>query len=365
MTSFLICCSQLNNQLETALREEKQILESLLKWFEKEVHEMEEISVEQLTPDWEIPVADKTITDNITKLLNRIQRLEELKGRHKIIPYFCEDDTAKLQKIQQEFRKLAEEKQIMEDELQKMKGSEVQQEKLGSDVRKRTLPKIEKAKVEEKPSVPERTPTAKQKEHQKMKEDLAKAQANIQSLEKEKKMLEEKLQKVLEEAQIAKGQLAEIPPHIPDWQFPYTTVVEDDKDIPKKGKKSMKSKTKGEDRTDLKQTSATATDRAVSKLQKAETGKAGEIVPGKSQDLSETKDVKLKGRGTAHPDTDRRLSGVQQKESVSLVEKLTDKKEESKKIKAKIEGKSETVSNDYFIFKMQGFFSAESFTYGT
>ncbi|KAF7245856.1 Coiled-coil domain-containing protein 7 [Varanus komodoensis] len=43
MTSFLICCSQLSTQLENALREEKQILESLLKWFEKEVHEMEEI----------------------------------------------------------------------------------------------------------------------------------------------------------------------------------------------------------------------------------------------------------------------------------------------------------------------------------
>ncbi|XP_042327872.1 coiled-coil domain-containing protein 7 [Sceloporus undulatus] len=425
MTSFLICCSQLNNQLETALREEKQILESLLKWFEKEVHEMEEISVEQLIPDWEIPVADKNITDNITKLLTRIERLEELKGRVQELPKLIQlsapkpekrkplgpappvpkdpktiieelamkhatedvmnmvqvfqDDTGqpqtaemmnnrmleimkvferqtnklhrvaneqdvlegKLQKIQQEFRKLAEEKQIMEDELQKMKASETQ-DKLGPDARKKALPKIEKAKVEEKPAVPERIPTLRQKEHLKMKEDLAKANANIQSLENEKKMLEEKLQKVLEEAQKAKGQLAEIPPRTPDWQFPYTAIVEDDKDVPKKGKKSTKSKGKGEDRTDLRQMSGTAADRAVSKQQKAETGKAGEILPGKSQDISETKDVKLKGRGSIRMDTEK-LSGAQ--DSLTLLEKLTDKKEESKKTKAKIEGKSETVDS--------------------
>ncbi|KAK9396128.1 coiled-coil domain-containing protein 7 [Crotalus adamanteus] len=86
MTSFLICCSQLRTQLENALREEKQILESLLKWFEKEVHEMEEIGEEEIIPDWQIPLADKSITNNINQLLNRIQRLEELKGRVQELP---------------------------------------------------------------------------------------------------------------------------------------------------------------------------------------------------------------------------------------------------------------------------------------
>uniref|UniRef100_A0ABM5GN21 Uncharacterized protein CCDC7 isoform X1 n=2 Tax=Pogona vitticeps TaxID=103695 RepID=A0ABM5GN21_9SAUR len=422
MTSFLICCSHLRNQLEKALYEEKQILESLLKWFEKEVHEMEEMGEEQLIPDWQIPLADKNITDNISKLLNRIQRLEELKGRIQELPKLIQlsapkqekkrpitpvapaqkdprniieelamkhatedvmnmvqvfqDDAGqpqtietmnnrmieimkvferqtnklhrvaneqdvlegKLQKIQQEFRKLAEEKEIMEDELQKMKGSELP-EKVGPDARKKILQKVEKAKGEEKPSsapAEKVQPFAgRQKEHHKMKEDLAKAQANIQSLENEKKMLEEKLKKALEEAEMAKSQLAEIPPTIPDWQFPYTTVVEDDKDIPKKGKK-MKSKAKGEDRTDLKQLSASGLDRAGHKLQR-DTGKAGE-----AQDLStapELKDVKQK----------KKLSGVQEKELPKQVSQSEitsrDKKEESKKMKVKTEGKSETVDS--------------------
>nr|XP_020656252.1 interaptin isoform X5 [Pogona vitticeps] len=422
MTSFLICCSHLRNQLEKALYEEKQILESLLKWFEKEVHEMEEMGEEQLIPDWQIPLADKNITDNISKLLNRIQRLEELKGRIQELPKLIQlsapkqekkrpitpvapaqkdprniieelamkhatedvmnmvqvfqDDAGqpqtietmnnrmieimkvferqtnklhrvaneqdvlegKLQKIQQEFRKLAEEKEIMEDELQKMKGSELP-EKVGPDARKKILQKVEKAKGEEKPSsVPAEKvqPFAgRQKEHHKMKEDLAKAQANIQSLENEKKMLEEKLKKALEEAEMAKSQLAEIPPTIPDWQFPYTTVVEDDKDIPKKGKK-MKSKGRGEDRTDLKQLSGSGLDRAGHKLQR-DTGKAGE-----AQDLStapELKDVKQK----------KKLSGAQEKELPKQVSQSEitsrDKKEESKKMKVKTEGKSETVDS--------------------
>ncbi|XP_025029388.1 coiled-coil domain-containing protein 7 [Python bivittatus] len=98
MTSFLICCSQLRTQLENALREEKQILESLLKWFEKEVHEMEEIGEEKILPDWEIPLADKSITNNINQLLNRIQRLEELKGRVQELPKLIQLSTPKQEK---------------------------------------------------------------------------------------------------------------------------------------------------------------------------------------------------------------------------------------------------------------------------
>ncbi|XP_062840442.1 golgin subfamily A member 4 isoform X3 [Anolis carolinensis] len=398
MTTFLICCTHLKNQLETALREEKQILESLLKWFEKEVQEMEEISMEQLIPDWEVPVADKTITANITKLRVRIQRLEDLKGRVQELPKLIQlsapkidkkkppipsvpkdakhvieelamkhgtedvmnmvqvfqDDTGqpqtievmnhrmleimkvferqtnklhrvsneqevlegKLRKIQLEFQMLAEEKEIMEDELQKMKATEPDK---SGDTRKKTLPKIERMKPEEKPpAAPERVQTfpTKQKEHQKMKEDLGKAQATIQSLENEKKMLEEKLQKVMEEAGYAKGQLAEIPPTTPDFQFPYKTIVEDDKDVPKKGKKPTKTKGKGED----VKLASSGTDRAVHKQQKSEPVKPGEMLPGKGQDLSETKPK-------------RKVSGMLEKEPSPP----TDKKEESKKMKAKAE----------------------------
>ncbi|XP_013907227.1 PREDICTED: coiled-coil domain-containing protein 7, partial [Thamnophis sirtalis] len=224
MTSFLICCSQLRTQLENAVREEKQILESLLKWFEREVHEMEELGEEEIIPDWQVPLADKSITNNINQLLNRIQRLEELKGRVQELPkliqfsipkqekkkavsptaptskdpkniieelatrHLTEDvmnmaqvfqeDTgqpqtiemmnnrmieimkvferqtnklhravneqdvleSKFQKIQQEFRNLREEKEIMEDELQKMKTSE--EGKQAPETRKKMLSKL-------------------------------------------------------------------------------------------------------------------------------------------------------------------------------------------------------------------------------
>ncbi|XP_033021858.1 golgin subfamily A member 4 [Lacerta agilis] len=401
MTTFLICCSQLSNQLDCALREEKQILESLLQWFEKEVHEMEEIGEEEIIPDWQIPVADKNISNNINKLLNRIQKLEDLKGRIQELPKLIQlsapkhekkktltpvapapkdpkhiieelamkhatedvmnmvqvfqDDTGqqtmesmnnrmleimkvferqtnklhrvsneqdvlegKLQKIQQEFRKLAEEKEIMEEELQKMKGSE--QEKGAQDPRKKMLSKLEKekAKVEEKPpQVPVTVekparPTPfplkhKEAENQKMKEDLAKAQANIQTLEQEKKMLEEKLQKALEEAEMAKIQLAEVPPTIPEIFLQNYTEIEDEKDAQKKGKKGTKPKG-----TDVQKLAVSGPD----------TGKAGETFPAK--------DVKQKRKGS-FIDMDKALSEGQEKESEKRME-------ESRKTKA---GKSE------------------------
>ncbi|XP_060539904.1 uncharacterized protein CCDC7 isoform X4 [Pantherophis guttatus] len=380
MTSFLICCSQLRTQLENALREEKQILESLLKWFEKEVHEMEELGEEEIIPDWQVPLADKSITNNINQLLNRIQRLEELKGRVQELPkliqislpiskqekkkavsptpptpkdpkniieelaarHLTEDvmnmvqvfqeDTGqpqtiemmnnrmieimkvferqtnklhrvvneqdvlegKLQKIQQEFRKLTEEKEIMEDELQKMKTSE--QDKGIPETRKKL--KLERVKIEEKPQVPSEKAQvtqklepgfAKEKDHIQMKEDLNKAQEDIQSLQEENRMLEEKLQKALQEVEKAKIQLAEIPPTIPDWQFPVSAGVEE---VPKKGKKTSKGKAKDE------------------------------MLPRKSQELS-------KQKGSA---------GVTEKllKQASQPEDTDKKKEENKKIKSEM-----------------------------
>ncbi|XP_039200007.1 protein MLP1 homolog isoform X4 [Crotalus tigris] len=407
MTSFLICCSQLRTQLENALREEKQILESLLKWFEKEVHEMEEIGEEEIIPDWQIPLADKSITNNINQLLNRIQRLEELKGRVQELPkliqlsipkqekkkavsptpptpkdpkniieelatrhatedvlnmvqVFQEDSgqpqtiemmnnrmieimkvferqtnklhrvvneqdvlEGKLQKIQQEFRHLTEEKEIMEDELQKMKASE--QDKGISETRKKVLPKLEKVKIEEKPQVPSEKAQvtqkpesgfAKEKEHIKMKDDLTKAQEDIQSLQEEKKMLEEKLQKALEDVEKAKIQLAEIPPTIPDWQFPLSAGVEE---VPKKVKKASKGKVKGDD---LKEVPISGTEKTTPKLQKIDTGKTSEMLPRKSQELS-------KQKGSAGV-TEKLLKHPSQSEDTDK------KKEESGKIKTEM-----------------------------
>uniref|UniRef100_A0ACB8FW00 Uncharacterized protein n=1 Tax=Sphaerodactylus townsendi TaxID=933632 RepID=A0ACB8FW00_9SAUR len=260
MITFLIICTQLSNQVDAALHEEKVILESLLKWFEKEVQMMEELGEEKIIPDWQIPVADKNITDNINKLMNRIQRLEDLKGRVQELPKYMQVSTprekrrqvgpppalrdpkniiqetiesmnnrmveimkvferqtnklhrvtneqgvveSKLQKIQHDFQKLAEEKEIMEDEFLKMKTSNITH-KASTDTRKTLLAKLEKERAEGKGRAQQdrmRKPSKiKDPEAAKMKEDLTKAQANIQSLEKEKKMLEEKLQKVLEDA---------------------------------------------------------------------------------------------------------------------------------------------------------------------
>uniref|UniRef100_A0ACB8FTY9 Uncharacterized protein n=1 Tax=Sphaerodactylus townsendi TaxID=933632 RepID=A0ACB8FTY9_9SAUR len=91
--SFLIICTQLGNQVDAALHEEKEILESWLKWFEKEVQMMKELGEGELLPDWQIPVADKNITDNINKLMNRIQRPEDLKGRVQESPKYIRTST--------------------------------------------------------------------------------------------------------------------------------------------------------------------------------------------------------------------------------------------------------------------------------
>ncbi|XP_060104317.1 coiled-coil domain-containing protein 7 [Heteronotia binoei] len=379
MVCFLIFCSQLSNQLEISLREEKQILESLFKWFEKEVQMFEELGEEEIIPDWQIPVADKNITENINKLMNRIQRLEDLKGRVQELPKYIRVPTprekrrplaatpgvvrdpknileelatkhatedvmnmvrvfqdesgapqtiesmnnriveimkiferqtnklhrvtneqdvleGKLQKIQQDFRKLAEEKQIMEDELQKMKASDIIQEKGSADTRKKLLARLEKekAKIEERTSAQgekgKKPQKVKDSEAVKVKEDLAIAQANIQSLEREKKMLEEKLKKVLEEANIARGQFTEIPPDIPDWEFTYKALEETEKELPKKSKKGTKLKGK-----------VSVIDGTVQKVSKLDTVKASETLPGKSQEISaalQAKDGKGKKIGT-------------------------------------------------------------------
>ncbi|XP_048366276.1 putative leucine-rich repeat-containing protein DDB_G0290503 isoform X2 [Sphaerodactylus townsendi] len=395
MITFLIICTQLSNQVDAALHEEKVILESLLKWFEKEVQMMEELGEEKIIPDWQIPVADKNITDNINKLMNRIQRLEDLKGRVQELPKYMQVSTprekrrqvgpppalrdpkniiqelalkhatedvmnmvqvfqddvgapqtiesmnnrmveimkvferqtnklhrvtneqgvveSKLQKIQHDFQKLAEEKEIMEDEFLKMKTSNITH-KASTDTRKTLLAKLEKERAEGKGRAQQdrmRKPSKiKDPEAAKMKEDLTKAQANIQSLEKEKKMLEEKLQKVLEEANMARGKLAEIPPDIPDWEFPYTALEEKEKELSKRTRKGSKVKGKP---------SAEGT---VQKTTRFDIAKAGEALPGKDYETStapQAKDGKPKKKGADLSDLERSSlhkipSGVSEKQ---------------------------------------------------
>ncbi|XP_013918748.1 PREDICTED: myosin heavy chain, skeletal muscle-like [Thamnophis sirtalis] len=358
-----------------------------------------QLGEEEIIPDWQVPLADKSITNNINQLLNRIQRLEELKGRVQELPkliqfsipkqekkkavsptaptskdpkniieelatrHLTEDvmnmaqvfqeDTgqpqtiemmnnrmieimkvferqtnklhravneqdvleSKFQKIQQEFRNLREEKEIMEDELQKMKTSE--EGKQAPETRKKMLSKLvkieEKGTTEEKQVPSEKAHLTKEKDPTQMKEDLYKAQEDIQSLQEEKKMLEEKLEKALQEVEMAKIQLAEIPPTIPDWQFPLSAGVEA---VPKKGKKTSKGKAKGDD---LKEVPISGTEKTTPKSQ---TGKTSEVLPRKSQELS-------KSKGSA---------GVTEKvlKQASQPEDSDKKREESKKIKSEM-----------------------------
>ncbi|XP_054292390.1 coiled-coil domain-containing protein 7 isoform X37 [Pongo pygmaeus] len=83
MNSFLTYCSQFAAQLEEALKEEQNILESLFKWFQWQVNQMEEISKDQTLLQAEPPEPDKTVILSIAEIVRLVQRFEELKNRLK------------------------------------------------------------------------------------------------------------------------------------------------------------------------------------------------------------------------------------------------------------------------------------------
>ncbi|XP_045319271.1 coiled-coil domain-containing protein 7-like isoform X2 [Leopardus geoffroyi] len=83
LNSFLICCSQFAAQLEEAAKEERHILESLFKWFQLQVNQMEEISKDQNFLETEFPAPDKTVTLSLAQVVKQVQKLEELKNRLK------------------------------------------------------------------------------------------------------------------------------------------------------------------------------------------------------------------------------------------------------------------------------------------
>ncbi|XP_070328134.1 coiled-coil domain-containing protein 7 isoform X5 [Odocoileus virginianus] len=83
LTSFLICCSQFATQLEEAAKEEHNILESLFKWFQRQVNQMEEISKDQTFSEAEFPSPDKTVSLSIAQIVKQVHKLEELKNRLK------------------------------------------------------------------------------------------------------------------------------------------------------------------------------------------------------------------------------------------------------------------------------------------
>ncbi|XP_059260547.1 coiled-coil domain-containing protein 7 [Mustela nigripes] len=80
LNSFLVCCSQFAAQLEAAAKEERNILESLFKWFQRQVNHMEEISKDQTFLEAECPTPDQTVTLSIAQVVKQVQKLEELKN---------------------------------------------------------------------------------------------------------------------------------------------------------------------------------------------------------------------------------------------------------------------------------------------
>ncbi|XP_030888456.1 coiled-coil domain-containing protein 7 [Leptonychotes weddellii] len=83
LNSFLRCCSQFAAQLEEAAKEERNILESLFKWFQRQVNQMEEISKDQTFLEAEFPAPDKRVTLNVAQVVEQVQALEVLKNRLK------------------------------------------------------------------------------------------------------------------------------------------------------------------------------------------------------------------------------------------------------------------------------------------
>ncbi|KAM4812130.1 coiled-coil domain-containing protein 7 [Urocitellus parryii] len=116
MSSFLVNCSQFAVQLEEAVKEEHDILESLFKWFQLQVNQMEEVLLpihadevnaydydaltEVLKPsecmlsrgyslsEADILAPEKTVSLNISKVVMQMQKLEELKNQLTQMPKY-------------------------------------------------------------------------------------------------------------------------------------------------------------------------------------------------------------------------------------------------------------------------------------
>ncbi|XP_057610139.1 coiled-coil domain-containing protein 7 [Chionomys nivalis] len=83
MNAFLQYCSQFAAQMEEAVKEERNILESLFKWFQQQVNQMEEIGKDQSILEGDLPSDEKTLNLNIAQIVKLVHRFEDLKTRLK------------------------------------------------------------------------------------------------------------------------------------------------------------------------------------------------------------------------------------------------------------------------------------------
>ncbi|XP_032743869.1 coiled-coil domain-containing protein 7 [Rattus rattus] len=78
--SFLLCCSEFTAQLEEAVKEERGALESLYKWFQQQVNQLEEIGKDQSNLEAEVQSDRKSIL-NIVQIARLARKFEDIEGR--------------------------------------------------------------------------------------------------------------------------------------------------------------------------------------------------------------------------------------------------------------------------------------------
>ncbi|XP_060048480.1 coiled-coil domain-containing protein 7 isoform X2 [Erinaceus europaeus] len=283
LNSFLLCCSQFATQLDEAVKEEHHILESLFKWFQLQVNQMEEISKDQSYPEADMPVPDKTVTTSIAQIVRQVQKLEELKNRlmkgsrrstkvaakpketekpveeaptfenmkqkiedfinthlvpqdadasvmesrptysmtsqlNSVLKLFERQSDmleramkdqdlleAKYKQMENDFQVLAEEKLVLENELQKLKDTETAAKAKPIPDHTKKTGKAEKKRDRGKAEEPEEKKFLSKES--KTKEDLLQMQKLAGSLENENRVLQEQLKQALQEAERAKIQL--------------------------------------------------------------------------------------------------------------------------------------------------------------
>ncbi|XP_076772187.1 coiled-coil domain-containing protein 7A isoform X2 [Arvicanthis niloticus] len=83
VSSFLLCCSQFAAQLEEAVKEERGVLESLYKWFQHQVNQMEEISKDQSNVEKDLQSDGKSASLSIVQIAKLAHKFEDIKGRLK------------------------------------------------------------------------------------------------------------------------------------------------------------------------------------------------------------------------------------------------------------------------------------------
>nr|XP_008266227.1 coiled-coil domain-containing protein 7 isoform X1 [Oryctolagus cuniculus] len=254
MNLFLQRCSHLATQLEDAVKEEHNVLDTLFKWFQQQVNQMEEISKDQ-TPLEELLAPDSAVNSNIAQALKHEQKLEELRNRLKQVsePMDTENPPkspmsvrsyeaieqqiqeaanlethrldmmvkmlekqsymlgkamkdrdsleTKCKQMQDDFELLSEEKLMLENELQNLKGTE--KTRSTDDPTKKGV-KMEKKKDKGKYEDLEGKMTSTKQTKMK---DVLKVQKEAVALEVENKILQEKLKQALQEAERTKNQL--------------------------------------------------------------------------------------------------------------------------------------------------------------